>query len=50
MNGAIAFGAEAVAAVAVLRGRVPGIGRGKRGASEETAGPGSSRAEIPLTR
>jgi predicted MFS family arabinose efflux permease len=28
MNGAIAFGAEAIAAVAVLRGHVPGLGAG----------------------
>ncbi len=35
MNGAIALGAEAVAAVAVLRGAVPGVGPGRRGSTAE---------------
>ena len=35
MNGAIALGAEAVAAVAVLRGAVAGVGPGRRGGQPE---------------
>jgi MFS family permease len=37
MNGAVAFGAEAIAAVAVLRGYVPGIGGGRGSGSAEVA-------------
>ena len=35
MNGAVALGAEAVAAIAVLRGAVPGAGPGRRGGQPE---------------
>jgi len=52
MNGAIAFGAEAVAAVAVLRGRVPGIGNragGGPGRSADPAQASAPPAALPLT-
>jgi predicted MFS family arabinose efflux permease len=38
MNGAVAFGAEAIAAVAVLRGRVPRVGAGASAGAGVTAG------------
>jgi len=39
MNGAVALGAEAVAAIAgVLRGAVPGAGPGRRGGQPSTCG------------
>jgi MFS family permease len=48
MNGAIAFGAEAIAAIAVLRGAVPGIGKGRpSGKPEPLAVVPSAAARAP---
>jgi MFS family permease len=51
MNGAVAFGVEAIAAVAVLRGHVPRIGDraggGAAGRSPEAGHPATPRATLP---
>ena len=51
MNGVVTFGAEAVAAVAVLRGHVPrigdGAGGGERGRSAEPARAAAGPAGVP---